>query len=87
MTLRHLKIFLAVCSCRCNVTRAAEKLYLSQPAVSLAIRELEEYYGVRLFERFSRQLKITEAGMHMKEYAVHILALISLRSLKRWRGR
>ena len=75
MTLRHLKIFLAVCSCGCNVTRAAEKLYLSQPAVSLAIRELEEYYGVRLFERFSRQLKITEAGMHMKEYAVHILAL------------
>lgn len=75
MTLRHLKIFLAVCSCGCNVTRAAEKLYLSQPAVSLAIRELEEYYGVRLFERFSRQLKITKAGMHMKEYAVHILAL------------
>ncbi len=75
MTLRHLKIFLSVCKNGNNLTRAAEALYISQPAVSLALKELEEYYGIKLFERFSRQLKITEAGIRMREYAIHILAL------------
>ena len=45
MTLRHIRIFLAVCDNGCNVTRAAEALYMAQPAVSAAIRELEEEYG------------------------------------------
>ena len=44
MTIRHLKIFVAVCQTN-SVTKAAEKLYISQPAVSLAIKEMEEHYG------------------------------------------
>ena len=75
MTLRHLKIFLAVCECDCNVTRAAERLYLAQPAVSVALRELEEHYGVRLFDRLSRRLSLTGAGARFREYAVHIASL------------
>ena len=47
VTLRHLKIFVTVCDCG-SMTQAAGRLYLAQPAVSLAIRELEEAYGVRL---------------------------------------
>ena len=43
MTLRHLRIFVAVCTWG-SITRAAEKLHMAQPSVSLAIRELEEYY-------------------------------------------
>lgn len=75
MTLRHLKIFLAVCESECNITRASKKLYMAQPAVSQAIAELEHYYGVKLFERLSRRLCITEAGLRFKAYAVHIRAL------------
>ena len=72
MTIRHLKIFLAVYKNHCNVTRAAESLSMSQPAVSLAIRELEEYYGVKLFERLGKRLQITQAGIMLSEYAVSI---------------
>ena len=58
MTLRHIRIFLAVCDHDCNVTRAAQALYMAQPAVSAAIRELEEEYGVRLFDRISRRFPL-----------------------------
>lgn len=74
MTLRHLKIFVAVCDCK-TVTAAAQKLYLAQPAVSLAVAELEEYYGVRLFDRLSRRLYLTGAGERFLDYARHITAL------------
>lgn len=75
MTLRHMKIFCAVCENGNNTTKAAEMLHMTQPAVSLAIKELEQYYGVVLFDRIGRRLHITEAGRHFKEYAVHIAAL------------
>ena len=75
MTLRHIRIFLAVCENGNNTTRAARALYLAQPAVSRAVAELEEYYGVRLFDRIGRRLYLTEAGRRMWEYAVHICGL------------
>ncbi len=75
MTIRHIKIFLAVCDSGCNTTRAAEALHMSQPAVSLAIRELEGYYGVALFDRIGRRLKITDAGLRFRDYALHIARL------------
>ncbi len=75
MTLRHLRIFLAVKENHCNTTRAAEALHMTQPAVSLAIRELEEYYGVVLFDRVGRRLRLTEAGKRFGEYAGCILAM------------
>ncbi|MCI9576076.1 MAG: LysR family transcriptional regulator [Clostridiales bacterium] len=74
MTLRHIKIFVAVCEYQ-SVTTAAEHLYLAQPSVSLAIRELEEYYGVKLFDRISRKLYLTSFGEEFLNYASHIISL------------
>ena len=69
MTLRHIRIFLAVCDNGYNVTQAAKTLYMAQPAVSAAIRELEEEYGIRLFDRISRRFYITDAGKRFYQYA------------------
>lgn len=73
MTLRHLEIFRAVCTQE-SVTQAAERLNMTQPAVSMAIRELETFYGVRLFERMNRRLYITEAGRSLLQYADTVLS-------------
>lgn len=54
MTLRHLKIFATVCK-ENSVSLAAKKLYISQPAVSNTIKELENYYGTPLFDRISKK--------------------------------
>jgi len=75
MTLRHMRIFVAVCENGCNTTKAAETMHMTQPAVSLAIRELEQYYGVTLFDRIGRRLRLTEAGQRFLEYASHICML------------
>lgn len=74
MTLRHMKIFCAVCEADCNTTRAAEALHMTQPAVSLAIKELEQYYGIVLFDRIGRRLQITTAGENFRRYALRISA-------------
>jgi DNA-binding transcriptional LysR family regulator len=74
MTLRHLKIFVAVCETG-GATAAGEKLYIAQPSISLAISELEEYYGIKLFDRIAKRLHITEAGKHFLQYATHIVRL------------
>ena len=61
MTLRHMIIFRAVCENGYNSTKAASALHMAQPAVSLAIKEIEQYYGVQLFDRIGRRLQITSA--------------------------
>ena len=71
MTVRHLKIFVTVVDCK-SMSGAAAKLYISQPTVSQAIADLEKYYGVRLFERLSQKLYITEQGKQLLSYARHI---------------
>jgi len=76
MTLRHMKIFVAVCE-ENSVTKAAEKLHLAQPAVSTAIRELEAYYEIKLFDRISRRLYLTDIGRNFLEYATHIVSLFN----------
>ena len=50
---------------------------MTQPAVSLAIKELEQYYGVHLFDRIGRRLQITDAGQLFLQYAIHISDLFS----------
>ncbi len=72
MTLRHMKIFLAVYRTR-HMTRAAQQLSMTQPAVTRAIQEIESYYGIRLFERINRKLYMTEMGNVFYNYAVHIV--------------
>ena len=74
MTLRHLKIFVAVFQNQ-SVTKASRELHLAQPSVSLAIRELEEYYGICLFDRIGRTIAPTEGGREFYGYAVHIVGL------------
>lgn len=66
MTLDQLRIFLAVAE-HLHFTRAAEVLYITQPAVSAAIQSLEEQYKVKLFNRINRHIEITEAGSYSKE--------------------
>ncbi len=68
MTIRHLRIFVEVADCG-KMSAAANKLYISQPTVSQAIKELEEYYGILLFERINRKLYITEKGKRFLFYA------------------
>ena len=67
-----MRIFLEVCRTM-NVTRAAENLYMTQPAVSRAIREIEQTYSTRLFERLNQRLYLTDSGRRMHAYAVHIV--------------
>lgn len=52
-----------------NFTKCAEQLYISQPAVSKHIGELESRYKVQLFERSGSRLALTEAGRVMLEHA------------------
>lgn len=61
MTLEQLRIFVAAAELL-SMTRAAERLHLTQPAVSAAIGALEERYATRLFDRIGRRLALTEAG-------------------------
>lgn len=68
MTLRHIQIFKTVCR-EGSITGAADKLGMTQPAVSIAVGELEAYYRVKLFERMNRRLYITEAGSTLLQYA------------------
>ncbi len=86
MTLRHIRIFEEVCRSDCNMTRAAERMHMSQPAVSLAIAELEEYYGVKLFDRIARRLHLSEAGKQFRRYAQGILVTFDdmEKSIRNW---
>lgn len=72
MTLRHFRILIAVVKFK-SITAAAKHLYMSQPAVSLAIKEMEEYYGVKLFDRLSRRLFITAEGIMIYESILSIV--------------
>ncbi|SHO54230.1 LysR family transcriptional regulator [Anaerocolumna xylanovorans] len=74
MTLRHMRIFVAVCTHN-SITKAADALFLAQPTVSLAIKEMEEYYGVSLFNRISHKLYLSETGRLFLSYATHIIEL------------
>lgn len=74
MTTRHLKIFTQVYLTG-SMTSAAKALYMTQPSVSQAIRELEEHYDTRLFERLYRRLYPTAAGEKLFRYAGQVLDL------------
>ncbi|MHB8743308.1 MAG: LysR family transcriptional regulator, partial [Sulfuricaulis sp.] len=68
LTLRQLKVFEAVAR-HLNYTRAAEELFLTQPAVSMQVKQLEEQLGVALFEQLGKRIHLTEAGREVLAYA------------------
>ncbi len=72
--LAQLEVFLAVARER-SFSRAAEKLYRTQPAVSIVIRKLEEAVGQPLFVRGARDVKLTDAGALLHDYAERLLNL------------
>jgi DNA-binding transcriptional LysR family regulator len=88
MDLSQLEVFLAVAR-EGRFSRAAEKLYRTQSAVSQTIRKLEEELGEPLFDRSSREGVLTDAGQVLQEYAEKLLnlrsdaqeALVDLREL------
>lgn len=76
MTLRHLTIFIKVFDLG-SMTAAAQALFISQPTVSQAISELENYYGIKLFDRLAKHLFITDKGAQLLSYARHITDLVT----------
>ena len=73
VTLRQLRAFVAVADAQ-HFTRAAERLVLSQSTVSTLVRELEDNLGLRLFDRHTRMLRLTQAGAEMLPLARKALA-------------
>jgi DNA-binding transcriptional LysR family regulator len=72
LELRHLRAFCHVAEER-HFGRAARRLAVSQPALSVQIRRLEEMVGVTLFERHTRQVALTDAGRALEEAARRVL--------------
>jgi DNA-binding transcriptional LysR family regulator len=74
MDLAELRVFLTVASER-SFSGAARKLHRTQPAISQAIRRLEDALGERLFDRSSKEGRLTEAGRVLRDYAERLLRL------------
>jgi DNA-binding transcriptional LysR family regulator len=74
MNLNHLAVFHAVAQAG-GMTRGAERLEVSQPAVSKQVRQLERALGVRLFDRIGRRVHLSRAGEALADYARRLFAL------------
>lgn len=72
-TLRQLDTFLEVAR-QLSVSRAAELLHVTQPAVSMQIRQLEDIVGMPLYEQIGRKIQLTDAGRDFEMYAVGAIA-------------
>jgi len=76
ITLRQLKIFEAVAR-HLSFTQASEELHLTQPAVSMQVKQLEQAIGVPLFELVGKRVFLTEGGQEMQRYCRLIDQLLS----------
>jgi DNA-binding transcriptional LysR family regulator len=72
LTLRQLQCFRAVAQ-NLSFTRAAEQLHLTQPAVSMQVRQLEQQTGIALTEQIGKRIYLTDAGEEVFRYARAIL--------------
>lgn len=70
----RLKVFYTVAK-RLNFTKAAEELFITQPAVTKHIKEIENHYKVKLFDRRGTKIKLTAAGEILLQYAEEIFGL------------
>jgi DNA-binding transcriptional LysR family regulator len=71
---RRLQVFHTVARLL-SFTKAAETLHMTQPAVTFQVRQLEEYFNTRLFDRTHNRISLTEAGQRVYEYADRIFEL------------
>jgi len=74
-TFRQLKTFESVARLL-NFTRAAEELHLSQPAISMQIKQLEDHAGMALFEQIGKKTFLTQAGERVQRLALALLSQI-----------
>jgi DNA-binding transcriptional LysR family regulator len=75
MDVRDLQVFLSV-SKHLNYTRAGEEINLSQPSVSVRVRQLETELGVKLFEQLGKKVVLTDAGQLLVPYANRVMAAV-----------
>ena len=73
---RRLQVFFTVARLL-SFTKAAETLHMTQPAVTFQVRQLEEYFNTRLFDRTHNRINLTEAGSRVYSYAERIFELYS----------
>jgi len=71
---RRLQVFHTVARLL-SFTKAAESLHMTQPAVTFQVRQLEEYFNTRLFDRTHNRISLTDAGQRVYEYADQIFEL------------
>lgn len=87
MDIRGLEVFLSVAK-HLNYTRAGEEVNLSQPSVSVRIRQLETELGVKLFEQLGKKVTLTEAGALLVPHARRVMTAITdaKQSMEEWQG-
>lgn len=87
MDARSLEVFLSVAR-HLNFTRAGEDVNLSQPSVSVRIRQLEGELGVKLFEQLGKRVNLTEAGLLLIPHARRVITAIedAKQSIDEWQG-
>jgi DNA-binding transcriptional LysR family regulator len=77
MNFDQLRVFLSVAR-HLHFSRAAEELYISQPAVSASVAKLESQYGVLLFHRIGRRVELTDAGRFLSREGLQLLDNVDL---------
>ncbi len=75
MDIRQLKYFMAIVE-EGQISRAAKRLHMAQPPLSLQLKILEENLGVQLIERNTKSLRLTEAGHALYQRAEQIIGLV-----------
>jgi LysR family transcriptional regulator, transcriptional activator of the cysJI operon len=75
MEVRDLQVFISVAK-HLNYTRAGKEVHLSQPSVSVRIKQLETELGMKLFEQLGKKVALTEAGQLLVPYAQRVITAI-----------
>lgn len=77
MTLQELKYVIAIAGCS-SMTEAARELYISQPSLSNAVKELEKELGIEIFNRYSKGVSLSSEGAEFLTYARQIMEQVEL---------
>ncbi len=75
LTLRHILVFNSVAE-TLSMSKSAEKLYITQPAISQTIKDIENKFGVKLFIRKGKELKLTDEGRELYIYTMRVVNLL-----------